>query len=437
MSLNNQVKKKSRINEDPFKIVKDYIDGERSHLSSAEDFNIFCLGLMQLEFNSILSRYINDRKILTHKYKGSLYNYLTLRNSVISSKYEENKLILIDVIKDKKFNVCLKNFIKNQSFLSLSDVIVFLYRDMKDLLERNTYTKEFKTVNINKDFNYATVRNKSPKYRIINLLKKEILKIDDLVETCFVQGSFGTEDFLENWSDLDAVLVFNNRLFEDSKNLIQARKIVSYANSLFYCADPLAHHYFHMATCLDLSFYSQSSMLPMVVYENGMKLVGKNKLSISLRKDLFEQVSMVSKLERHFEYRIKNIPKNAYELKLDLAHLFLLPSFLLQAKGIYVYKRDSFELVKKEFPEINFDVIDKATTLMKEWKTSNIVKYYPTIFWNILPHVLNKSIIYIYIKLSRNKKLDLSPKEISIIMSEISDLFNASEKTLLNLLKND
>lgn len=389
MSLNNQTKKKN-------------------------------LSLMQLEFNAILSRYLNDRKVLIPEYIKSLRKYLDLRNKIINKNYEKND----------KLEVAFENLKTDCNFSHLSDIIVSLYKDLGMLFGEYIQPQEYKKIKIHKDFEYKTLKNKSPKYRIINLLKKEISKINDFVETCFVQGSFGSEDFLENWSDLDAVLVFNDKLFESSKNLKRTRKIVSYANSLFYCADPLAHHYFHMATHLDLSFYSQSSMLPLVVYENGMRLVGKNNLSISLREDSFEQISMISKLKNHFDYRVKNLPKNVYELKLDLAHLFLLPSFLLQTKGIYVYKKDSFELVKKEFPNINFDVINKATSLMKKWRTSNIIKYYPTLFWNILPHTLNKFIIYIYVKLSRNKKPDLSPEEVSIIMMEASDLFNASEKTI-------
>lgn len=297
--------------------------------------------------------------------------------------------------------------------------ILSLYKDFSSGLKNLSLSDKTNQLTIKKKFSYPEAIKLNRKYKIIYLMQDFLNEIEDIIEGVYLQGSFATEDFLENWSDLDMIIIWRRNLFEKRDNLLRARKVIRKTQLGFYQIDPLAHHSFHMCTATDLNYYPQSVFLPLVVYENSSLLLGKNELFFRIRKDRQEQINMITKLAEYFKSELKNPPKNLYQLKLDISHLLLTPSFLLQAKDIYVHKKFSFELAKKNFPELDFKVIDWASEIRKNWQTPNILEYYPGFLWKFLPDVFNNVFIYLPTRIIRQKKINfLTEKEIRQLISK-------------------
>ena len=101
----------------------------------------------------------------------------------------------------------------------------------------------------------------------------------------------------------------------------------------------------------------------------------------------------------------------------------LWPTLILQIKGIEIYKKNSFNKVKKEFPEIDFSVVDQATEKMKNWKRINLLKHYPNFLFTLMTFRFNQIIVHRYIKYFNKHTKD---REIQDIKNKALRLF---EKT--------
>ena len=344
-----------------------------------------------------------------------------------------------------KFNKILTAYLcgqrVNQEFVNYGagsgasdeDLIMALYEDFSDKLAKAKPKTVSNLVSFKEDFDFSKFKKLSSKYSVINFLKEGISQeLGKFIKVFFLQGSFASADFLENWSDLDVMLIFNEELFKDRKNLILARKVLRKFAPLFYKIDPLAHHRFQIATALDITYYPQF-ILPLVVYQNGLRLFGQKELEIKLRDDSFEKARDLSSRAKHFRKRMLCLPKNMVELKLDLSHLFLLPSLLLQIKGIYLLKKFSFEKVKDEFPQIDFQVIDDASIMREKWRVPNIIKHYPNFFINYLPGPINNLAIKFFAYCIRKTKPPISEKEVENLIARIHNLFEDALQYVLKL----
>lgn len=313
-------------------------------------------------------------------------------------------------------NICIKD-------------IIFLYKDFSTRVKNFELPSEDRVVTAKERFSFQDTFKLSRKYKIISLMQDSLNEVKDLIESVYIQGSFATKDFLENWSDLDVIIVWNANLFKKKENLLRARKVIRKAQLYFYQVDPLAHHSFHMCTVADLDYYPQSIFLPLVVFENSSLLLGKNQLTFKIREDYREQINIISKLVGYFESKLKNPSRNLYDFKLDVAHILLSPSFLLQSKGIYVYKKFSFDIAKREFPQLDFEIVDWASKIRKSWRTPNILKYYPYVLWKFLPVLFNIIFIHLYTRLIRRKKINILTEK------EVKEFTNKSYIFLKSILK--
>ena len=411
-------------------MLNQYLNKKNSFDFNQEEFALYYLGQMQIKFNGILNNYFNSNKISFNLTADKIKSYLFFRYAFLEKKYEDKFELLLEKISNKEIKRLCRDFYQKKELNKLADLISLLYQDLDIFIDKINYQKNPTKVLIEETFDYPKVKNLSRKYTIINLFKEELKKIEGFIKSCFIHGSFATNDFLEDWSDFDLMIIFRDELFKDGRNICQARKVLRKILPLFYEIDPLTHHYFQIVTSSDLNYYPQT-ILPLAVYQKGLKIVGEEKFSVNLRDDSYERMNNLLRFAHHFRKRTKQPPKTIYQLKSDLAHLFLLPSLLLQIKGIYLYKKSSFARVKKEFPQIDFSIIDAATKIRQDWPTSNLIKYYPNIFWRILPFWFNKSVIYLYAHLLRKARIKrFSQTEIKELIQRIHLLF---EKALASV----
>ena len=81
---------------------------------------------------------------------------------------------------------------------------------------------------------------------------------------------------------------------------------------------------------------------------------------------------------------------------------------------------------------LDFNIIDEATKLRKDWYTSNIIQYYPNLFWRFLPHIINRLIIYLYVFCVKKYPIKkLNTKEVKYLIREINLLFKDSLEEVL------
>ena len=56
-----------------------------------------------------------------------------------------------------------------------------------------------------------------------------------------------------------------------------------------------------------------------------------------------------------------------FERKLFLHNIFSFPLYYLQARGVHVYKKYSFEIVRSSFPQKEWQAVEIATKIMNSW----------------------------------------------------------------------
>ena len=387
------------------------------------DLKIYCLNNLQNIFCRILGYFLESRfdKCYQSSIKEKMNKYLIFRNVFLNNPYSANPEPVFDL--------------DNQSQL-----IIDLYQDLNQLKKKIVDQLDLResSLNIKKQFDANCLRESAWQYKTIHFLQKKVSQeLNSLVISCFIHGSFATEDFLENWSDLDTVFILNNKIFDKIDYLNRARRKLRKLSLLCDKIDPISHHRFFFLTQFDLSYYP-SFVFPPVIADYAMLLVGQKEIKINLRPDKYEKIQIMSNFVNYFRDKILNqkYSQDQIHWKNDLAHVMLWPTFMLQAKGISVYKKHSFERVKKEFPEIDFKIVDRATILMENWSRTNLLRYYPNSLFALLPFRLNQIIINQQ-RRYLNRRIKQSFREIKQFTQKSLIFLEQSMELVLNKIKNE
>lgn len=374
------------------------------------------LNNLQIIFNRVLERFLQtvpqDRSLCGF-IQNNLSDYLKLRGAFKSRVSFESK---------------------NQPQL-----IIDLYQDLNQLKKEISPKLEFKKISIVNRFDYDRFKNLGWQYRVIYFLQKQIdKKLNKFVNCFLVHGSFATRDFLEDWSDLDTKIVLKDTIFESTENLNYARK--QFAKLSFLCdkIDPLSHHRFSFLTDFDLNYYSRF-FLPLVVYKHSLLLNGVSEIRINLRNDKQEQIRQMNNFVDYFRNKVlnKTYSRNLSCWKDDLAHIMLWPCLMLQAKGISVYKKYSFEKSKQEFPSLDFSLVDEATAIMRDWFRPNVLRYYPNFLFTFLPFRLNQTIVNQYRNYLNRRSIQQTAEEVERFTERSLSFLEESFGLISNNLGNE
>ncbi|MHA1751333.1 MAG: hypothetical protein ACTSYZ_03100 [Candidatus Helarchaeota archaeon] len=387
-----------------------------------KELKIYAFNNLQIIFNKILKRFLQATKdeYYINFTKRELHKYLIFRDILLNRKYSLNPKIIFDT----------RNKVQ---------LIIDLYQDLNKLkkqIESNLKLQK-KHINIKEQFDYNNFKNLGWQYKVINFLQQQTRKnLSQFINYFLIHGSFATRDFLENWSDLDTLVILNDRIFQSIHNLNYAKKYFRKLGLLCYKIDPLAHHQFMFLTNFDLNYYP-SFIFPPVLYHYALLINGQPEITINIRPDKYEKIQIMSNFVNYFREKVlkERYSENNFSWKNDLAHIMLWPSLLLQSKNIYIYKKFSFQRAKREFPQIDFKIVDWATEIMKNWSRPNILKYYPNFFFMFLPFYFNKIIINVYIKYLNTLPLSQNSKEIKIITKKALSFLENSFSLILKKLK--
>lgn len=191
---------------------------------------------------------------------------------------------------------------------------------------------------------------------------------EDLFIAVIVHGSIGTNDVVA-YSDFDGLLIVKDR-YKDSKML---RSFLNKSMLIIRNFDPMQHHGWFIIYENDLSSYP-INYLP-VESLNKSKLVYPHndlfELNIIIKESFYTKrliESILDGLER--KLRENWSPRNKYQLKAYLSQIMLLPCLygtIRDQAGLF--KGDSFELVRKDFTEVEWSPIAYATILRNEWNS--------------------------------------------------------------------
>ena len=229
----------------------------------------------------------------------------------------------------------------------------------------------------------------------IDALRELFLSNKDMFFDVIIFGSFSTNDFELGWSDFDcAIILSNNYLSSNNFNLSSLREVVVSANNLVKNIDPLCHHEFQIILESDLNEIPITVMPPSIL-ETCKSFYGEKLLYVNYYNNntdvLISLKSMLKTLESacdsgfldhhprndvYLQDNYVNSDDAMYQLKYLLSYIVLVPALCFNAKGFFYSKPDAIRRAKLEFPLINWEIIDKATIIRKNWPAKESYPYH-------------------------------------------------------------
>ncbi len=256
-------------------------------------------------------------------------------------------------------------FLKNNTSNKLKnpiDVISYLYENYLDLMETMPNRVQNVTVMFNNRFELNKYSDEVSSF-LGDFQRYVKAKISPFTHGVFIHGSIATNDYT-GFSDVDAGIIVKDEVMMDEKRLRQLKKNITGALRLILKFDNLQHHGFFIMPEGFLNYYPEE-YLPVEVFRYA-KAIDKNFI-IEVKKSNnieFAKKKLFSIVEA-FE-RLSRLPGNLYDFKHKFSTFMLLPSLYLQTKGVYVYKKYSYDKVKKEFAK-DWWIMDEVSQIRQEW----------------------------------------------------------------------
>ena len=184
------------------------------------------------------------------------------------------------------------------------------------------------------------------------LLNNEVLEYVDLIA---MQGSYASNDFLENISDVDLFVVLTNETLFSGKKIYKLKVVLYESMYYFYNIDPHQHHGYFLFTPYDLNNFPEL-FLPLKVLQESKLICGKGSFLIQKRSCIEESFHSYEGISRYLrKYSLEEFER-IHDFKLYFQVIQLLPISILQTKGFFIDKRNSFIELKK-ISNIQFDIL--------------------------------------------------------------------------------
>ncbi len=205
-----------------------------------------------------------------------------------------------------------------------------------------------------------------PLFDLKNYARKNLR---ELLFGFYLQGSLATKDYIKGWSDLDTVGIIARETIADEKKLLMLRTRVYHLRRFFYRIDPLQHHGCIFFTEYDSDAYCQA-YFPFPLFSYAKSFFTDDKpLHVSIRPWQVEAHRKLFWFVNYFRTRAheKAVNRGSYELKTLLHGITLFPALYLQARGIIVYKKFSFDIARKDFDAKTWQVMDTVSNIRRQW----------------------------------------------------------------------
>src|SRR5690606_31383751 len=225
---------------------------------------------------------------------------------------------------------------------------------------------------------------------------KEFLerKLSNKLIGAFAHGSLGTDELI-SYSDFDGLVLLNHSAFQSPVAVYKTAIKLHKSERIMRKMDPLQHHGWFLITEKELNKYPVD-YFPVMLFSRAKCLTGRNNLTIKYK------LSSDDELQKHFarfcNHLKRNIQKNAatsnyYDLKSMLSGFMLLPAIYLQLRHPEgVFKKESFDLLRKEMSQNDYQVMDSVSQIRNEWNYASPYRF------NILQRIDNALLNHYFYK---------------------------------------
>jgi predicted nucleotidyltransferase len=239
---------------------------------------------------------------------------------------------------------------------------------------------------------------------------KDSIKKDSI--SVYLTGSYGSNDYVLKWSDLDIVIVIHSY---DKKEIEYIFRVLYNLNKYLYRDDLFQHHGFLMLHSSD--FDDETRFFPFEILDRGLCLYGNNLIRFV---PTIDNVSF-KYMSEFFNKNSFNEINNFFTFKNYIHQITIFPSLYYQSKGMVVYKKKAIEKFTDNFPEF-YECFKATSDIRYKWSYLYYLKFIDTN--NI-----------IFLRLLRSLLSRLYYKELRELKSEFKVLEQAPQ--LMETLRND
>ena len=380
------------------------------------------VNFLQGELKELLQSFLNGG----FSYKGFLF-YPLIKDVSKENKNKIKKLFtIIDYLNNKNydFSNSINNFKKYRAINSknFAALLSSLYKDFGNI-KKDKIIKKVMTKKRCKEFlisDYEDEQYIKPVFDLKDFAEKKLKKY---LLGFYLHGSLSTKDYIAGWSDLDTLAIINKKTINNSKDLLALRDHLYKSRRFFYLIDPLQHHSHFILTEYDLDYYPEA-YFPLVLFKYSKSFFNSDKIKkIKTRNDSIEKINALFYFVNYFRelHLNKKYKLGSYNAKFLLHAITLFPTLYLQAKGIYVYKKYSFGIAKKDFNSKDWRIIREVENIRKTWSGTKtcFIKKYCRINPLLAYQINSKYMDYFWDTKGANKK------DIKFL---VGSMFNLSEK---------
>ncbi|MBI2659764.1 hypothetical protein HYX07_01215 [Candidatus Woesearchaeota archaeon] len=242
----------------------------------------------------------------------------------------------------------------------------------------------------------------------------------------YLHGSFATRDYIKGWSDADTLAIVSKETIDEPKKLLELRKGMFYMRHFLCRMDPLQHHGSIVISEHDLQNYC-NVYFPVEIFKYAKSFFRDEVMDVKLRGHSQEALAKLFWFVNYFrKLKIeKRHNMGSYEAKNLLHCITLFPTIYLNAKNIFVYKKFSFGIARKDLRR-NWKVIDEASAIRRNWGGFGKVPFldFASRVNPLLAYQLNSKIMGLF------RKTDISIKNL------VSGMFDLSEEAWLRIKQN-
>ena len=352
----------------PSYYVKQNLD--KGHVSTD-----YALRFVQNELNELLHSFVNGG----FSYKGyvlfPLVRGISRNNLEKIRKLKQIMIFLNDNGYD--FSDSIKMYAGNiKNSKSFAILLSSLYQDFSSVKHKNTKLinkPKCQELNIN-SYKKFDLRYLKPLAELKNYANRHLKQY---LAGFYLHGSLATKDYVKGWSDADTLAVVSKEAIENPEKLLGLRIKMYYMRHFLYMIDPLQHHGSIIISQYDLDNYCKV-YFPVEIFKYAKSFFKEDGISkIRVRDCSSESLAKLFWFVNYF--RRINIQKSynmsSYDAKNLLHCITLFPTVYLNAKGIFVYKRLSFEMAKKDFKKEAWEVIDYASSIRRNWKNTGSLPF--------------------------------------------------------------
>jgi len=369
---------------------------------------------------------INDINTLQNKFHRLLEMFIN--GSVFSKKakilFPLNKSINIfgtkEIIKE------INNILNIDRIPIINTELSVYISDIYQILLKINLPKPIDEKKIKCKFNYSADRYKGRKTKIINSLVQFLnsKNFNSYLDLFLIHGSYSTMDYEENISDLDTLILINDETLLNHNKLLELQEIIFNSFEYFYEIDLLQHHGYFILTSFDTKYYNETFFPTMLFDYSTSVYQSQDFFKFNIRNHDLEKKLILDSTLNYIENTNPNTLTTLMNYKVYFQVIQLIPIAYLQYLNNNTYKKYSFDLFLKDFPQYK-DFFSQIYDMRLEWKQNCIKKYKFLKLFNILK---NRHILFLNSKLenvSKKQKQKLSKLEYNNILKPmINDIRN-------------